>query len=257
MSDSKTETLLDLAIPRKIVIADRGRNYVLYCRNLTDGDWKTYFDSIVVSNEQRGKVITRVNDFNSGLIALAESVLMEASGYKVAGGAELISLPEWQKCIPVAHRLKLGDVLASAMPSKSGDLTIYPEGEVVMLDATWSAASESKMQRFEGLKHTLATPTEDQHRRYRNESSRSFVEGGSRAGKTFYRSTYPLLAKLYDELVISVDGYAVSGDKLEGSSDAVRAAIRANMDSYHKAIAARQLFQPELPEVGAEEEGEA
>lgn len=96
------------------------------------------------------------------------------------------------------------------------------------------------MRRFTGLKHVFETPSEEQHRRYLREASRSFVVGGSRAGKTIYRGAQALLAKLYDELVISVEGYSLGGAPVSGPGTA-----KAQMDLLHKVMAAQELFQPQ------------
>lgn len=250
MSETTNETLLDLAHPRTIVLTDRGHRYELECRRVTDADWTQYFNGIFVSNEQHGREVIRVNDFNTPRIALAEAVLIDATGYKVDGDAALTSLPDWQKHIPLTHRLKLADVLASARPAKTEQIVVFAEGEVVMLDATWSAVGDS-MQRFEGLKHVLKSPSEEQYRRYLRESSRSFIQGGSRTGKTIYRGAQLLLAKLYDELVVSVDGYAFDGVKLDTSVQAV-----SLMDMHHKVMAAQEIFQPQETALVADEDEE-
>ena len=237
---SKSETLLDLAQPRVVVLTDRGHQYTLRCRRITDKDWAAYFSGIVVSSQQEGRERVNVRDFDSARIGLAEGVLESAEGYEVAGDVALMSLPNWQSRVPLAHRLKLSDVLASARPAASGEMTIQPEGEQAELDATWGANADGKMQHFTGLKHFFATPTEEQHRRYMRESNRSFVQGGSRSGKTIYRGAQALLAKLYDELVQSVEGYAWEGLELVDPREIVAA-----MDMHHKVMAAQELFQPQ------------
>lgn len=249
MSEVKSETLLDLSQPRTVVLNDRGHRYELKCRRVTDADWTQYFEGIYVSNEQHGREMIRVNDFNTPRIALAEAVLTGATGYLVDGGAELTSLPNWQRAIPLPHKLKLADVLASARPAKAEQITIFAEGEVVMLDATWSAAAGDGMQHFSGLKHVLKSPSEEQYRRYLRESSRSFIQGGSRTGKTIYRGAQLLLAKLYDELVVSVDGYSLEGEPLGGKT-----IIITTMDMHHKVMAAQEIFQPQETALVADED---
>jgi len=244
----------DLATERVVILKEfvkTERTYKLFCRRITEHDWQLYFAGIVVTAEQDGK--TRINtiDVLTPRLALAESVLMNAEGYRVAGGAQLTEIPGWQKKIPLAHRQKLGETLANVRPSRAEDdeLVIYPEGEVVLLDADFSGYqyedSEGNlrwaMRKIVGLKHVFSTPSEEQHRRYTRESSRSRVVGGSRTGKTIYQGSQPLLAKLYDELVISVEGYAVNGVPLTND----RNAIVREMDMMHKVMAAQELFQPQ------------
>ncbi len=245
------EIFFDLAAERTVILTDRNRTYMLNCRRITERDWQQYFAGIVITAEQDGKARINTIDVLTPRLALAEDVLVNAEGYKVAGGADLTSIPDWRKKIPLSHRQKLGETLSDVRPSRAEDdeLVIYPEGEVVLLDATFSAYTFEDeehntrfgMRKIVGLKHVFSTPSEEQHRRYTRESSRSKVVGGSRTGKTVYQGSQPLLAKLYDELVISVDGYSVNGVPLTDD----RNAIRREMDMLHKVIAAQELFQPQ------------
>jgi hypothetical protein len=50
----------------------------------------------------------------------------------------------------------------------------------------------------------------------------------------------PTLVELYDELIVSVEGYQVNGVELGADHDA----IVAEMDAYHKVAAADVLFSP-------------
>lgn len=244
MPTSKSEAQLELNQRRLIVLEDRGKTYTLICRRVTPEDWKQYFAGIVITSEQRGRERVNVIDVNSPRLALAEAVLVGAEGYKVAGNVPLTEIQNWQSRIPLAHRLQLGETLADVRPSRSeGELTIYPEGEEVLLDATWSAVltqTGPAMHGFIGLKHVLKTPSEAQHRRYSDEASRSRIVGGSRSSKTYYSGAQPLLAKLYDELVISVEGYSVDARPLATPEEIVR-----EMDMMHKVMAAQELFQPQ------------
>ena len=128
---------------------------------------------------------------------------------------------------------------------------IYAEGEAVLLDATWTYDSEISMQRFVGLKHILKTPSAAQHQRYTREASRSRVVGGSRAGQTVYQGAQLLLAKLYDELIQSVEGYTFNGEPLSTPD-----VIQREMDMLHKVMAAQELFQPQNTASLAESEEE-
>lgn len=248
------EALLDLARPRTIAIVDRGQTFTLECRRVTQDDWSRYFAGIAITSEQNGKERINVVDVTTPRLALAESVLIAARGYKVAGDQELSSIPDWPKRIPIAHRLKLGEILADARPSRSDEFVIYPEGDVVSLDATWSAVMNGEtpvMQRFEGLRHILRAPSEEQFRRYQRESSKSIVQGGSRSGKTIYKGAQTVLAKLYDELIARVEGYSVNGEPLNDVPTITR-----EMDTLHKVVAAQELFQPQDTSALAQAEAE-
>lgn len=245
MHENQTEMLLDLATPRTIALEDRGHTFVLRCRRLTDADWIAFFSGATVTSENVDGKRVDVIDTDTPFIQLAERVLIDAAGYAVVGGGKLTELPEWQSRVPLGHRRQVGYVLASTRPSAAptNDFVIYPEGEVVSLDATWSMAVEGEgptMLNFSGLKHVLRTPTEAQYRRFASENSRRVIVGGSRSGKTIYPGSRVALANLYDELVISVDGYCVNGEKLTTPER-----IKAEMDMHHKVMAAQEVFLPQ------------
>ncbi len=239
------ETLLDLALPRTIRLHDRGHNFNLICRRLEPADWIAYFVAIRITSEQDGKSRVNTMDFETPRVLLAERVLTATEGYKVAGDGKLESLPNWQTRIPLAHRRQLGATLADVRPSQAdAEFVIHAEAEEVLLDATWSAikpgaADEWIMQKFQGLKHIFKTPGQAQYKRYNQEASRSVVVGGSRSGKTIYAGAQRVLCELYDELVVSVEGYAWNGSPLSGVQQ-----IRDSMDMHHKFTAAQELLNP-------------
>jgi hypothetical protein len=244
-SQAHSEATFDLAVPRTIVLHDHDRTFILHCRRLTEADWMKYFAGIHIAAQQNGNERSTTIDTVSPRLALAETALIDCRGYTVIGGAALTSVPNWQKKIPLPHRLRLGEALAEVRPSQAGDpFTIHPECEVVLLDATYTSFNflddDARMEKVLGLKHVFSTPTEEQHRRFQREASRSVVVGGSRTGKTIYRNWSPLLADLYDDLIVSVEGYTVNGVPLTNNAD-----IRREMDMQHKVIAAQELFQPQ------------
>jgi hypothetical protein len=106
------------------------------------------------------------------------------------------------------------------------------------------------MQQFTGLRHEFNSPTTEQFRRYRRDVSRSYIVGGSRTAKTVWRGAQKTLAELYDELIVSVEGYTLNGSPLIGSPSAIAAA----MDTYHKVAAANHLYASvETSEIGEEQ----
>ena len=250
MPESKSEDiLLELTEARVIVMRDRERTFTLTCRRIEKADWLAYFAAIQVISEREGEGQSNVYDGETALKLLAETVLVDAKGYKVEGGKNLTDMPNWQTRIPLAHRLQLGRVLQEVTPSHHQDpFLIHAEGEQVLIDAAWSAHSfqdeeyneRSAVRKFIGLKHVVKTPTEDQHKRYNRQASRSLILGGSRKGKTIYAGAQALLCDLYDELILTVDGYSLNGVQLSSRSD-----IIGNMDLHHKFTAAQTLFNPQ------------
>ena len=258
------EAMLELAADRVIKLHDalRRRTFTLTCRRLTWNDWTQYFRDLKVTSEQQGNARVNTVDFDTPRKELAEAVLIDATGYQVAGAAELTAIPGWQTRIPLAHRLELGRVLADARPSDDAVLDpylIHAEGEQVSLDATWGLGPERvddegnprrSMLKYTGLKHILRTPSQSQYKRYAQQASRAVVVGGSRAGRTIYAGAAETLCELYDELIATVEGYSVGGVPLTEPS-----AIKAEMDCFHKFIAAQELFQPQSS-VSTEDEAE-
>ena len=236
-----TPATLDLAMQRRFALVGKSSTYVLVCRRVKPEDWEAYYAALVIASQQDGRDVVSNVDLDTPRRVLAERVIVDAVGYTVAGGGKLAELENWQKLIPLAHRLKIGQLLAEVEPSDEGDEVIYPEGERVLLNARWGG------EMYKGLVHTLAVPSEELYQRFSSQSSRTRVLGGSRTGTTLYPGSQTLLAKLYDELVISVDGYVNGGRPLNG-----RAEIAQEMDMHHKVSAAMQLFQPRTQVIAEE-----
>lgn len=240
---SHPHTALDLAASRGVVLkGNGGRAYTLGIRRVCTDDWRAYFDAVSITARRDGKDEERSFDLDTPRRTLAERVLISAEGYEIAGGGSLTELADWPRRIPLAHRLKVGEILAGARAVPHDDFTIYPEGEPVYIDAPWTADEDGNLRVFKGLKHVLATPTEAQYRRFARENSRTRILGGDRSGTTQYPGAQSLLAELYDELVVSVEGYVVDGAPAASLS---REGIARHMDMHHKVIAALQIFQPQ------------
>ena len=63
------------------------------------------------------------------------------------------------------------------------------------------------------------------------------MRGTADAGVTTYPSRQAIGMKIYDDLIVSVDGYSSGGSPLIGAE-----AIKREMDGAHKAAAALALF---------------
>jgi hypothetical protein len=243
MSESiATGTTLDLAFSRVIVLAGPRKTYKLTCRRVTPEDWTAYYASLSSMSERDGRSLVTSVDIETPRRKLAERVIVNAEGYTIVGGGDLVSVANWQTKLPLSHRMKVAEVLASIFIDTAESDVIHLDGIPVTLATIWTAAADGTgMEKVSGLKHILKEPTEKQHQRYARESSRTQVLGGSRAGTTVYPGCQKLLAALYDELVISVDGYSSNGAAL---SDV--ATIRREMDMHHKVVAAQEIFRPML-----------
>jgi hypothetical protein len=228
---------IDLSVPRVVSIVGQRGTYTFPCRRILKADWQLFFTNVFHASQRVGKDTVSTFDAQPASLSLFAAVAAGAEGYKVAGDAPLLSLPNWKDLVPVDHRVAVGRTLASAHAVETDDDTIYPEGEPVTIECMWSADDSGHMRLIGGLKHVMRPATEAQHRRFTRESSRTRVLGGSRQGETQYPGAQGVLAALYDELVLSVEGYTVNGVALESVE-----AIRREMDEHHKVVVAQQIF---------------
>jgi len=241
--------LLPLDIERVVVFRSGGSVYRHVFRRIGANDWDGFFNKIEAEIEQNGNAVTRTVSADAAALWLYGQCVLRAEGYRVSDGRKLEALPVWRERIPIGHRLKAANLLASVTVQTGHEDLIEAEGEIVTLDATWSEADgqEAGMAKFCGLVHRFSTPTAEHRRRFLRARSRATVVGGSRSGRTTIPSAQPVLAKLYDELIGSVDGYAIGGRVLTGRDEIAR-----EMDAYHKVVAAREIFETIMPEDAAE-----
>jgi hypothetical protein len=238
-TSNATTSLLDLAEARVFTLVGK-KEYTIKTQRLSREDYEAYFAAIYYTTKQEGRDLVKSVDTESASILLADRAITEAHGYTVAGGADLMSLPNWRQLLPLNHRRSLGQLLVTVVPSVGADdEMIYPEGYPISLDAIWGSAEDGGARVYKGLVHVLRAPSEAQHRRYLRASSATRVFGGSRAGTTQYLGAQMVAAEIYDELVVSVDGYGVAGRPLADVQS-----IRREMDVYHKFAAAFQVLQP-------------
>jgi hypothetical protein len=231
---------IELASPRVIAIRDRNCDYLLTLKRIDRKMWLKYFNGIVsVSETQNGE---RVDSFDSSAarLALVEAALIDAKGYPVPGGGAITAIDGWQKKLPLAHRRAAGEQLVNVERGTLADDDEFVLGfETVVLNAVWGAdETRGLMRKYSGLRHSFETPTGEHQARLSRAASRSVIVGGSRGGKTRWMGAQPALAELYDELIVSVEGYAVKGELLGADRDR----IVEEMDTYHKVAAADALF---------------
>jgi hypothetical protein len=239
---------IDLAQPRVIVLqGPRELRYELTCRRALKDDWLAYYAALTVTSQREGRDMVNVFDVDTPRRILAERLITSVKGYHVDGGQPLDSLPGWQKRLPLAHRLKAGQILSSVNVEDRFDEMIYPGGDPVSIDAIWTAGEDGAMQRIDTLTHVVKLPSDAQQRSYTRAASRTVILGGDRAGTTVYPGCQELLASLYDELIVSVTGYTVNGQQLGDP-----ATIAKEMDMHHKVVVAQQIFAPRVQVIASE-----
>lgn len=239
---------IELKQPRIIVIEDRGKSYALTVARITKKQWLHYFEGILsISENQNGKRVDSY-DNSAARLELVEQALVTATGYTLPAMVESIEKIEgWRSQLPISHRLGAANTLLSVSASNPSDEEPIVLGlESVSLDAVWGADESGVMRKFTGLRHNFKSPSPDQQRRLSLSGSRSRIIGGSRNGKTQWLGAQATLAELYDELIVSVEGYTVE------AADPDRDQIIEYMDTYHKVAAVDLLFAPAAPKIEEE-----
>ncbi|MBZ5533096.1 MAG: hypothetical protein LAO20_16825 [Acidobacteriia bacterium] len=236
-----TPALLPLDQPRIIAIRDGKYTYTFHFSRISQAEWERYFASITVTarNVTAGRETTI--DAQSALIELAESKLFKVEGYS----GDIMAKTDWQKRIWPRHMLPASQALIDVLSStEEAQAPADGDSMEVLLDALWSAAADGSMTKFKGLAHRFSPPTVNHKRAFLSAGSKSTVVGGSRDGATVFSKRHKALLSIYDELVLSVDGYAINGCPLEGPEN-----IRREMDAYHKFVAVDEIFRgPDISE---------
>jgi hypothetical protein len=236
---------IDLKAPRIIAIEDRGKPYSLTVGRITKKQWLAYFEGVVSLSENVNGARVDSYESSAARLQLLESALIDASGYALPGDKTNIAQVEgWKALLPLSHRMGAANALFAVSPNEgTEDQAIALGQESIYLDAVWGAGENGKTLKFTGLRHNFKVPTGEQQRRFSRESSKSRVIGGSRSTKTQWLGAQATLAELYDELIVSADGYTVDGHVPD------RDALVEYMDTYHKVAAADALFAPAAAKV--------
>jgi hypothetical protein len=242
---------LELAGERHIAIKDRNHFYRFTLAPIGREMWMKYFDSIVSTSENRNREQLNTFDTSTPLLALVSEALLSADGYKMQ--EPISAIPNWKAQLPIGHRLAIGQVLTRVSPVDAGsdDEAVALGSESVVLESLWNSDANGAMMLHRPLVHHFATPSFEDERRYLRDQSRSKVVGGSRTGKTVWTGVQRALVEIYDGLIQSVEGYSVNGASLAGATKE----IPTYMDTYHKVVAAQQLFK--APPADPAEEAEA
>ncbi len=242
--------MFDLAQPRIVPLTIGKSTYVLTLAPPKKEDWLKYFDSIINTSERiEGKLVT-VFDTSAAKTELAQGLLTDASGYRTRNDQPIAEIENWQKLIPLAHCNAAGDVLASVSVAESDDAPLMLGGEVVRLEAYYSANEDrTAITKVSDLTHSFSTPSIEHQRRYARSLNRSLVVGGSRTAKTMWPGGQKTLIEIYDELITEVDGYEYNGSKLTDRESIIRC-----MDAFHKVAAVAPLFSSVAPKSDETEE---
>ncbi len=232
--------LLPLDLPERVVTfksqAGATRRHVF--DPITRADVDAYFSSLTTATERKsGNSLEWHIDAGTSILKLYERKIKRVEGYSLTDGRDIMALANWKDRVPGVHRLRATQILMKVTGSENGaDLAIDPEAELVSLDAFWSAG-DSGMTHYRGLIHRFSTPTFEHWRKLAERSTRTISVGGSKSQRTIYPKLNRVYVELYDELILSTNGYSVGGQPIGGREQCI-----SRMDAFHKIAAMSILF---------------
>jgi len=237
--DMKAPVTVELNHGRIIVLEGKNskgepRLYRYEIRRIRLEDWDRYFRAVVNQTRNVDGERQQIFENDTARLDLVERVVTCVDGY---GDFDAVKIPEWRNSLPLNHRLGVGAALCSVGAQEQDDDAPLSEFTEVKLDALWSAGVEGKMQLIRGLVHRFKQPSIEQLKRWNYESARVRVRGTAKDGVTIYPSRPAVAMLMYDELIVSVDGYTVNGSPLANVD-----VINSEMDGCHKAEAVMALF---------------
>lgn len=244
--EQANNAMLPLDEPRVIALKEGKFTYIFRFRRIVQTAWERHFSGIYYTSKNQGNARVDVMDLNTAGIELLEENLESVEGY----AGDFMSRPEWKKKIPPRHAHAVSWALRLVKESQQeNDAPLDPERIEVALDAVWSQEIKgAEMNWYVGLKHYFAPATAKDKQDYFRAGGASKVIGGGRNGVTIHPQRHAVLLRLYDALILEVDGYSVRSEPLKGAE-----AIRREMDAYHKLQAIQQIF---MGGAGAGEEAE-
>ncbi len=144
---------------------------------------------------------------------------------------------DWRELIPLAHKeaaVRALTLVAPAQADAAGSSGFFPlaaEEVRVVLEAAANGAA------YPRLAHRFRPPTVEAERRYRRLLADNVIVRGGRTPRTLLPARLPALTRLYDQLILGVEGYAING-----RPPASRNQLLEHMDAWHKRVAVEALF---------------
>ena len=165
---------------------------------------------------------------------------------------------DWRALIPLAHKEAAISALTLVAPARprlfEADIDEesnppYPllaEERRVVLEAVAAGVA------YPQLVHRFRPPSVEAERAYRRLVSETLLVRGARTPRTLLPARLPALVRLYDELILGVEGYGLNGEPLASSVQVIQ-----HMDAWHKRIAVQALFGDSAAEVAPRANAEA
>ncbi|MGH9789480.1 MAG: hypothetical protein ACRD4U_12350 [Candidatus Acidiferrales bacterium] len=184
-------------------------------------------------------------------LLLWERLALRVEGYLLPEGGDDSG---WRAAIPLAHKEAAVRALTLVAPasapatdgSNDGGFAVGAGEVTVELECVSSGVA------YPGLAHVFRPPTVEAERAYRRLLAETLIVRGGRAPRTILPARLPALVRLYDELIIRAEGYAINLQP-----PASRLQLLEHMDAWHKRVAVQTLFgdlTPETPQPAAASE---
>jgi len=196
---------------------------------------------------------------------LWDRLALGVEGYSLPAPVGLPEVPQaesaarqcWASRVPLAHKEAAVRALTLVAPANYtaenvspsllpalGSVAGFPlqaEQVAVVLEAIVAGCA------YPRLVHTFRMPSADDERVYRRLLAESLIVRGSRLTRTLIPSRLPALCRLYDRLIVAVDGYTLHGQAITD-----RQTLIAHMDAWHKRTAVQTLFGDATESIAAE-----
>ncbi len=195
-------------------------------RRATAADWEACRNNLPDETTNGGECEAVNSDREDAAdLLLYERIILRVEGYLTRDGRVPQQLPNWPNCIPLEHRLCairnwwqcFGQIDKRTFQAVKDNTVCF----IITRDET----EGDPLRDYEcfGVAHHFRGPNADHVRRFLS------------AASTFGHSTR-ILVPLYDELVVSAEGYSIAGLPIAPEQ------LRGEMLPYHKAFAVLALF---------------
>ena len=239
---SPIANLLDLAAPLRIEFRHRGIPLAHVLNRPAQRDWLNYAKGVFTTYEFGGDEIhAEVSGDLEAQGKLWRASVRSVEGYVGADGRPIAEVyPDaWRQKIPVSH-IELVVRALAAVRVKTAEDPVLTNLAAFVLDLESQAVELELEGTAHGpLVHHFRLPTLNEYNKFKRLMADSRIVGGSRRLRTIMFSRLPGLVKLYDELIVSVEGYATGELAVSNQQSAVE-----RMDAIHKQVAVQGLFDP-------------
>ena len=259
-NEANTAKLLELApaeiaIPLKVIHAGRTYRLCHLLRPPTAADWFAYEAALEMaveelppagdSDEPCFRLQVRSSD---AALELWNRLARRVEGYDLpAASLRQAGLPaetdaDWRALIPLAHKEAAVNALSLVAPVQASAAAapgISPNGHFPLLANETAIVLEAIVAgvAYPRLVHRFHPPSVDAERAYRRLLAETLIVRGSRTPRTLLPARLPGLVRLYDQLIVGIEGYSLNGQPLTDPHQVVRA-----MDAWHKRVAVQALF---------------